>query len=224
MLLLVLRGGELRSHPKLQASAVAGLVVFGMISTAYITHASGLVSAREAGVLKRWRAAPLPPWGYFAGRIAATLALAIAAGSATALAGDVLYRLSLGPGAVAGLLVSLACGALAWASIGTAVTALIPTPEAAWPLLGATYLPVVLVSGVFGSVGGDAHWLAELARYLPAQPTVDAVTGALRGHALPLSARDVAVLALWGSAGLIASVRFFPWSPRAGARHNRRRP
>jgi hypothetical protein len=48
LLLLALRG----------AGSVPGLVVLGVASTAYVTHASGLVAAREAGVLKRWRATP----------------------------------------------------------------------------------------------------------------------------------------------------------------------
>lgn len=35
-------------------------VVLGVTLTAYLTHASGLVAAREAGVLKRWRATRSP--------------------------------------------------------------------------------------------------------------------------------------------------------------------
>ena len=49
------------------------------MSVAYLSHASGLVVAREDGVLRRWRATPLPSWGYFAGRIVATVLLADAA-------------------------------------------------------------------------------------------------------------------------------------------------
>ena len=52
------------------AARVAGLVVLGAMSVAYLSHASSLVVAREDGVLRRWRATPLPSWGYFAGRMA----------------------------------------------------------------------------------------------------------------------------------------------------------
>ena len=51
----------------LLAARVAGLVVLGAMSVAYLTHAASLVVAREDGVLRRWRATPLPSWGYFAG-------------------------------------------------------------------------------------------------------------------------------------------------------------
>jgi len=44
------------------AARVAGLVVLGAMSVAYLSHASSLVVAREDGVLRRWRATPLPSW------------------------------------------------------------------------------------------------------------------------------------------------------------------
>jgi ABC-2 type transport system permease protein len=63
----------------LLAARVAGLVVLGAMSVAYLTHAASLVVAREDGILRRWRATPLPAWGYFAGRILATVLIADAA-------------------------------------------------------------------------------------------------------------------------------------------------
>ena len=49
MLLLLLRdhGGHAAGPTEVQL--VAGLVVFGVFSTAYLTHTSGLVAAREQG-------------------------------------------------------------------------------------------------------------------------------------------------------------------------------
>jgi hypothetical protein len=151
LLLLALRGG----------GSVAGLAVLGLISTAYVTHAAGLVAARESGVLKRWRATPLPPWCLLAARLAVTVALAVAGGAVTVLAGVVLY------GASPAVLTVLPLGAVTWASLGTAVSALVPTAEAAWPVLGATYVPVVLLSGGVGSP--DLPRLAGRARALPAR-------------------------------------------------------
>ena len=47
----------------LLAARVAGLVVLGAMSVAYLTHAASLVVAREDGILRRWRATPLPAGG-----------------------------------------------------------------------------------------------------------------------------------------------------------------
>jgi ABC-2 type transport system permease protein len=73
-------------------SSLAGRVVLGVTLIAYTTHASGLVAAREAGVLKRWRATPLPRWCYFAGRTCATVLVALASAAVTVLIGVLAYH------------------------------------------------------------------------------------------------------------------------------------
>src|SRR6516225_8245239 len=65
------------TDPAVLAARVAGLVVLGAMSIAYLIHASSLVVAREDGVLRRWRATPLPAWGYFTGRIIANALLTL---------------------------------------------------------------------------------------------------------------------------------------------------
>jgi ABC-2 type transport system permease protein len=90
------------------AAALAGRAVLGVTLTAYFTHASGLVAAREAGVLKRWRASPLPRWCYLAGRLCATVLLALASGAVTVLVGVLAYHARLGVGAALSLVVALA--------------------------------------------------------------------------------------------------------------------
>src|SRR2546429_6208174 len=85
------------------AARVAGLVVLGAMSVAYLSHASSLVVAREDGVLRRWRATPLPSWGYFAGRIIATVVLADAAALILVLVGVAMAGLHLTAGAIGGL-------------------------------------------------------------------------------------------------------------------------
>jgi hypothetical protein len=97
------------------AARVAGLVVLGAMSVAYLSHASSLVVAREDGVLRRWRATPLPAWGYFAGRITATVLLADAAALILVLVGVAMAGLHLTAGAIGGLLLAGTLGALALA-------------------------------------------------------------------------------------------------------------
>ncbi|HEX6523037.1 MAG TPA: ABC transporter permease [Streptosporangiaceae bacterium] len=79
-LLLALEVGRRHPGTAALASAVGGLVVFGALSIAYLSYGAGLVIAREDGVLRRWRATPLPAWAYFAGRMTAAVVLADVAG------------------------------------------------------------------------------------------------------------------------------------------------
>src|ERR1700747_3172901 len=96
----------------LLAARVAGLVVLGAMSVAYLTHASSLIVAREDGILRRWRATPLPTWGYFAGRIIATVLFADAAALILVLVGVAMAGLHLTATAVIGLLIASSLGAL----------------------------------------------------------------------------------------------------------------
>jgi hypothetical protein len=86
---------------------------------------------------------------------------------------------------------------------------------------------VILLSGAFGSIGGEPRWLATLVSYLPGQPVIAAATRALEfsGPGLaPVSGRDLAVLAGWAMIGLVASVRFFRWDPVRPAHTSRAAP
>jgi ABC-2 type transport system permease protein len=197
------------------AAHLAGLAVLGVTVTAFITHGIGLVAAREAGVLKRWRAAPLPPWCWFAGRTCATVLVATLAAAVTVGIGVAGYGTRLDAATAAGLLVAVGLGALAWATLATALTGIIPSVEGASPILTLTYLPVILLSGVLGSPIGQPHWLTTLASWLPAQPMIDAATRALQHPAgLPvLPGHDLVVLAGWAVAGLVASLVLFRWEP-----------
>jgi ABC-2 type transport system permease protein len=202
-------------HGSIPASALAGLAVLGVTITAWSTNGISLVTAREAGVLKRWRATPMPPWCYFVARLVASVVLATLSGGVTMALGVLLYHVHMTGPIALGVLISVALGALAWSAAALAVTGLIPNVASAWPMLMLVYLPVVLISGVFGGFSNEPHWLTSLARYLPAQPVIDGATRALRysaGQAL-FSGHDIVVLACWMVGGLIAARFLFRWQP-----------
>jgi len=202
------------SQTHTDAADIAGYAAFGLTMTAWNTYGVRLVAAREAGVLKRWRATPLPHWCYFLGRILATVGVAVLAGAATVAAGVLLYGSHLSVSGTLAALVALMLGALAWAATATALTAAIPTIEAAAPTFMLTYFPVIIISSTLGGIS-EPHWLSTIASYLPAQPLVHALSSSLGhtpGHAL-LPGRDLVVLAAWSIAGLAAAVATFRWEP-----------
>jgi ABC-2 type transport system permease protein len=196
-------------------AAIAGYAVFGLTLTAWNTHGVRLVAAREAGILKRWQATPLPRTCYFLARILATVLVAVIAGTATVAAGVLLYHIHLTATAALGTLITFVIGALAWAATATALTAAIPTIEGAGPTLMLAYFPIIVISGVFGDIS-EPGWLSTIAAYLPAQPLAHAVTASL-GQAWP-AARDLAVLAVWAIAGIAIAAATFRWEPHRPAR------
>jgi ABC-2 type transport system permease protein len=196
------------------APRVAGLFLFSTASIALLTHANTLVAAREDGVLRRRRAAPLPPGAYFAGKIVATVLAADLAGAVLVTVSVEMAKLQLTAHAVVAMLVAGTLGALAFAAVGTALTALISTVQSAQPVLMLTYLPLVFLSGAFGPISSLPHWLTTAMTYLPAQPLADALSAALlHGGGALMPGRDAAVLAGWLLGGLLLSLRFFRWAP-----------
>ena len=202
---------------------VAGYAVFGLTITAWSTYGVRLVAAREEGVLKRWRATPLPRWCYFLGRILATALAAVMAGAVTVAAALAFYGSHFGDGpdtqltvtAALAIVAVLFLGAFAWAATATALSRVIPTVEAAFPTLIFIYFPVIIISGVLFTNLSEPHWLSTFATYLPAQPLMDAVTHAVRhtSGAAFLPIRDVIVLACWAAGGLLAAIVLFRWEP-----------
>jgi ABC-2 type transport system permease protein len=211
-----------QSHTQTTDADVARYAVFGLTLTAWNIYGVRLVGAREAGILKRWWATPLPRWCYFLGRILATVAVATVAGAATVAAGVLLYNTHLTVSGAFGALVAFVLGSFAWAATATALTAVVPTLEAAAPTFLVTYFPIIIISGVFGAIS-EPHWLSTIASYLPAQPLAHAVGIALghtAGHSW-LPARDLVVLAAWAIAGMAIAVITFRWEPH---RPTQRRP
>lgn len=216
VLLLILFHPQRGSFP---AASVAGVAIFGLTVTAWNTHGIRLIQAREAGVLKRWRATPLPRWCYFLGRIATTALFSTAAGAVTIAVGVLFYHAHVTAAAAGAMVIAMILGALAWAAAATAMTGLIPTAESANPIFMLIYFPVVFISGALGAISVLPHWLTTLASYLPAQPMVGALTNSLRRTAgAPfLPGRDVAVLLAWAVAGIVAAVVLFRWEPHRPA-------
>jgi ABC-2 type transport system permease protein len=210
--LLVIEVGHSHVASARLTAAVGGLVVFGMLSIAYLTYTAGLVAARENGVLRRWHATPVPTWGYFAGRIAASAAVADAAALILLLVSAAMDGLHLTAGIVISMLIAVTAAAITLASAGTAIAPLMPSTQGANGLLAITYLPLLFFSGGFGSTSSLPHWLTRVVTYLPVQPAVDAATRALADPG-QLPGRDLLVLAAWTVGCLALSVRYFRWDP-----------
>jgi ABC-2 type transport system permease protein len=191
---------------------VAGAVVFGTISISYVTFAIGLVTARESGALKRLRGTAMPRWVYLASRVTATVLIALVC-AAVALATAVdLVHVSLPLSRMPLVAAAVVVGAVCWASLGTAISGLLPSPEAAWPALSATYLPVLFISGVFFAPGDEPHWVYELSRWLPAQPFSTLVQAAMWGTGTDVG-QAVLVQVTWTAVGSVVGLWAFRWLP-----------
>ena len=196
---------------------VPAIVTLAVISATMQTLAMSLTIAREEGRLKRGRGTPMPAWVFIAGRIGNSVVVALLMLALMAAIGRLLYGVPIPWAAAPELLVVLAVGAAAFCCLGIALTAAIPSQDAAAPIVNALLLPLYFLSGVFIPEDELPAGVIEFADLFPVRPffeaTFDAYVGA--GGA-GVAWGQLAVVVAWGVAGALLAIRFFRWTPRSG--------
>ncbi len=207
----VLVGGRL-IH--LSTYYVAGMASFGVITACYNNIAISLTFQRDAGVLKRTNGTPLPATVYFGARVLHALLISGVLVTLTAAFGKTAYHAEVPSGAtLARFSVMLVIGAAAFCALGFAITAVIPNADAAAPIVYASILPLLFLSGVFIPIGDNAPgWIRWAARVFPVKHFVDGLQAGFLGT--PFHWSDALVVAAWGLAGLLLATRYFSWQPR----------
>jgi ABC-2 type transport system permease protein len=192
----------------------AGMLGYGVVSTAFAGLAIFLVIRRESGILKRVRATPLPPWAYLAAVLGSTL-IAFAVNSVAMIAiGRGLFSVPL-PAHWLSLVLVLLLGALAFAALGLGMTVLVRSAEGASASVNAVYLPMSFISGSFFSPHSFPHFLRVIADVLPLTYFIRLTRDVmLHGHQLWESWGDVGVVAAWGIVGAAVAFWRFRWEPQ----------
>ena len=195
------------------------IAAFAVVTACYTNNAIQVSITRDEGVLKRIRGTPLPPWIYMAGKIGSSVWLAFLANAVMITIGALAYNVQVPARAVGPALVTLAVSAASFCALGLAVTAIIPTGDAAPAVANATVLPVTFISGVFFPVDDAPTWIQRLGDVFPVKHAVDAMVAAF--NPLPGGGRfewdHLGVIAAWGVGGLLVALRFFRWEPKRRA-------
>jgi ABC-2 type transport system permease protein len=196
---------------------VPAILTLSAISATMQTLAMSLVIAREDGRLKRGRGTPMPAWVFIAGRIGNSLVVALLMLVLVAAIGRLLYGVPIPWGRAPDLLVVLAVGTAAFCCLGIALTAAIPSQDAAAPIVNALLLPLYFLSGIFIPDDELPSGITDFANHFPIRPFFQAFLDAYVPGSGPALAWDhLAVVAIWGVVGLLLAIRFFRWTPRGG--------
>lgn len=193
---------------------LAGMIGYGAAATAFAGLALLLVNRREAGLLKRLRATPLPGTTY----IVAVLGSIVFVFFLQAVALIVLARLAFDvalPDEQLSLVLALALGAAAFAALGIGLTAFIRSAEGSSAVVNAIYLPLAFISGSFFSADAFPQVLRAIAEVLPLVHFIRLVRDVMVfGEGIWEHPTDVAIIAAWGVAGAVVALRGFRWEPR----------
>jgi len=196
---------------------VPAIITLSVISATMQSLAMSLVIAREDGRLKRGRGTPMPAWVFIAGRVGNSIVVALLMLTLIAVLGRTLYSVAIPWSELPAILLTLVLGAAAFSCLGIALTAAIPSQDAAAPIVNALLLPLYFLSGIFIPDDELPGGVIEFADLFPIRHFFEAFFAAyLPGGDSGLDWGNLAVVALWGVAGLVLAIRFFRWTPRGG--------
>jgi ABC-2 type transport system permease protein len=195
---------------------VPGILTLALVAATTVNLAVGVTNERERGHLKRVRATPAPAWVVLGGKALTAFIVAVLMAVVVTGIGRVLYGVEVPGSTLLGLLLTLVVAVPALAVMGFALTAAIPSENAAPPVTNAVVLPLYFISGVFIPSDQIPDWMLSIADAFPVKPLFDALLTAFdpltTGAGIELG--DLAVVAAWGVAGAVAAARLFRWSPR----------
>lgn len=212
----------------LQQFYVGGLAAFTAVSATFTNLANVVPIRREAGVLKRWRSTPLPPWMCIGGFIGSSVVVAAAGVLVMVGVGVVLYDVELDLGKVPVAIMMFVVAVASFAALGIAVASLIPSSDAAPAVANAIILPLGFISDVFIQISDPPAWLGLVGDIFPLKPFAQSFQDVFNPFVeAPAFQWDrLARIAAWGLVGAVGAVKLFRWEPdrkSAGRQRGRRR-
>ncbi len=193
---------------------VPGIAGMSVMSTTFSALAMNLVFLREQGVLKRMRGTPLPSGSYLAGVFANAVTNTVVQIVIVVLAGKAFFGVDW-PIHYGELVVFVLVGVVTLAALGVAWSHVIPNFDAAPAYVNIVFLPVIFISGVFFDSDNAPSFLRDIAQALPLTHLIDGLSGAMvTGASLSDNLSGLAVIAIWGAAGLVLAIRGFSWESR----------
>jgi ABC-2 type transport system permease protein len=195
---------------------IPAIVTLAVISATMVNLAMNVTIAREAGLLKRGRGTPLPPWVFIAGRIGNAIVISAVMVVVVTLIGKLLYDAPIPWERIPAVIVTLVVGAASFCCLGLAMTAIIPSREAASAITNAITLPLYFLSGIFIPENEIPDGVLSFANHFPVRDFFQAFFSAYSPNTVGSGFEwgDLAVVAIWGLAGFLIALRFFRWTPR----------
>lgn len=206
-------------HVKASTYYVPGIAALAVISGSFVNLVISITAQREAGVLKRRRATPVPAFVLIAGRALTATVVSLGVMTVLLLIGRFAYGVHLPASKLPVIVVVAIVGAISFCCLGYALSTTIHSADAAQPMVQAIVLPLYFISGIFVPAVNLPGWLQDVAEVFPVQHLADGLHRAFDPavHGSGIAWTDLGVLALWAAVGLVLALRRFTWAPAAAA-------
>jgi len=215
LLLLLVFGGIFGNEPieRLGGLGAMDLSVPGYIAmvigtAALISLPVTLASYRERGVLRRFRATPLPPMTILAAHLVVQLTITLLGTLLLVAVGALLFRLRM-PVAPLALVGAVLLSSLSFFAAGCALAAVAPSARAAQTIGMAIFFPMLFLSGAAMPRAVMPEHIQRIGDFLPLTYVTTLLSDLWFGAGLNLLA--LAVLGATALLGLALAARTFRW-------------
>lgn len=182
------------------------LLMMGVFSTGIVD-----VTLRAKGGYKRLATTPLPRYVYLGAQLAVRILVVLIAAALLMLVGALAFGIH-NEGGYAGLLLVQMLGAACFISLGYLLASFAQTPEVYSGIANLTFLPLMLLSGVYFSLDGAPAWLQRTADLLPLTPLLRVLRAIFNdGASLASQWAGIAIVTAWTAALFAVATRRFKW-------------
>lgn len=197
---------------------VPGILALAVVSATLVNLSITCSILRERGILKRLRATPMAPWVFIGGKVLTATAVVVLMTALVTVIGWLVYGVELPTNTLPGLATTIAVATASLCSLGLALTAVIPSEQAAPAVTNSIVLPLYFVSGVFIPDDQLPAVMRTVAEIFPVKHLFEGLAAAFDPVATGTGLRpaNLAVLAAWGVMGVVVTLKGFRWTPRRG--------
>jgi ABC-2 type transport system permease protein len=200
-------------HIEASTYYVPGIAALAVLTASFSSLVISITAQRQAGVLKRRRATPVPASALVAGRAVTSLVVSLLVAGVVITIGNLAYGVQISSSALAALALTVAIGSLALACLGYAASTLIDSADSAQPVVLAITLPLSFISGIYIPSLRLPSALQQIAEAFPLQHLVAGMSHGFLPGGTGVAWGDLAIVAAWGIVGLALALRRFRWTP-----------
>jgi ABC-2 type transport system permease protein len=194
---------------------IPGIAGMSVMATTFNALANNIVFLREQGVLKRMSGTPLPRGSYLAGIFGNVVTNAAVQILIIVLAAKFVFGIDW-PRDVFELFVYVVLGVVCLASLGIALSHVIPNFDSAPAYVNIIFLPVIFISGVFFDVDTAPQGIHDVGSALPLTHVIEGFTGAMvTGSPISHHWSGLGIILAWTVFGIYFAVTGFSWESRS---------
>jgi ABC-2 type transport system permease protein len=210
IMLLILFCSVFGGTPERCTGLLAGLICINTMSGALFGAGVVIVIAREQGILRRYKVAPIALWKVIVGLLVSRIfMISLTTGLLVLIARvfyGVIFPANLGPS----LLVYVA-GTLLFCAAAFAVAGISRTAAQANGLVQVIFMPMMFLSGATFPYEMMPTWIQKIAMVLPATYYVMSLRLTMGGAGIAENLTSLAVMGAYSIFALALAARFFRW-------------